>query len=695
MPALLCSAPLAEPVAAAALPSTTTDSLCKKQQQRQQQQHQHTLSPFDLPEIYDQIARHLDRHTLTIVVQVSSQWYNHFIRYLWQRVRVESGTTLDRSRDMLQAFPQLSKHIRHLEWIHLSSSSSNSNNSILESIDLSGLNAETILLSSWTNELNAATLSRFTQSSAHRLSALQMYNMSQVRGDLLKVAGTLKGLRHFTLSMADRDSNRHHQNNRQRSNPSTTSSVSTPLGSQDSSLMLPTTEFTSADALPDLLDACPQLRMIEILELPLPAATTTPAASVIVSEDENDQGQDEEQEQDNEEEKESKMQLEKASPNWVPMQYLSTINLHATAISGSTLTALFARCPNLVKLNLGQSTPLYLSDFHVDPALCMSTLSSLILSGCHFLDGHGFKEIFKATPHLLHLDIPQTNVDDAALAVLGHQCLKLTDLNLDGCHQITDQGIRDMLSHPRPSSSSPTTNNNYNNHYNASETLTQDKYENRRLQCLSVSNCSELTGQGIHHILMTCGGLRSLEFQQPEIMPESLFPHTLETDDDGNQENPSAQPSTQEQEESSITSTVTATVYPTTSDAVDTTTTPTTITPSVSWACTGSLEQLRIKNLNTINPSQTQFLNERLRELSHLKALHIGGSQLELSVLNGLGHQLENLYIDDLAREVDMNDVRWLVDYTPNLTRLWCRQLIRHSEPWKMLRAARTHLKLW
>ncbi|KAG0377316.1 hypothetical protein BGX24_006338 [Mortierella sp. AD032] len=520
--------------------------------------------------------------------------------------------------------------------------------------------------------------------------------MAQVRGDLLKVAGTLKGLRHFTLSMADRDSNRHHHQNRQRSNASTASSVSSLVGSPDP---LPMTEFTSADTLPDLLDACPQLRTIEIVELPLPIATTTPAASVLVSEDEGDQELDQEQEQDNEEE-ESTMQLEKASPNWVPMQYLSTINLHATAISGSTLSALFARCPNLVKLNLGQNTPLYLSDFHVDPALCMSSLSSLMLSGCHFLDGDGYKEVFKATPHLHHLDIPQTNVDDAALAALGHQCLELTDLNLDGCHQITDQGIRDMLSHPRSSSSSPTTNNNYNNYNDVSEAMSQERYENRSLQCLSVSNCSELTGQGIHHILMTCGLLRSLEFQQPEIMPESLFPHTLETDDDDNQENPSVHTFTQEQEDSSVTSTVTATVYPTTSDAVDTTTTTSTATTlstpsSVSWACRGSLEQLRIKNLNTINPSQTQFLNERLRELSHLKALHIGGSQLELSVLNGLGHQLENLYIDDLAREVDVNDVRWLVDYTPNLTRLWCRQLIRHSEPWKMLRAARTHLKLW
>jgi hypothetical protein len=427
------------------------------------------------------------------------------------------------------------------------------------------------------------------------------------------------------------------------------------------------------------------------LDLPLP--TTAIATSSAVSEDDQDQNQDEEYEQNNEEE--SGMHLEKVTPNWTPMHHLTTINLHATAISGTTLTALFARCPNLIKLGLGQNTPLYLSNFHVDPVLSMQTLSTLMLAGCHFLDGHGYKEIFKATPHLLHLDIPQTNVDDAALATLGHQCLELTDLNLDGCHQITDQGIRDMLSHPRPSPSS--TNNNINN--NNLEALPQEKYENHRLQCLSVSNCTELTGQGIHHILMTCGRLRSLEFQQPEIMPESIFPHTLETDDD-EQENPSAptnpvvQEQEQEQEQAAFstltTTTVTASVYPTatTPDAVD--------TSSTSWACKATLEQLRIKSLNTLNPLQTHYLNARLRELPLLKSLHIGGTQLELSILNGLGHQLENLFIDDLAREVDVNDVRWLlVDHTPNLTRLWCRQLIRHSEPWKMVRAARVHLKLW
>lgn len=614
---------------------------------------------------------------------------------------------------MLQAFPHLSQHIRHLEWIHLDPSSNTSHpqqdsTSILDTIDLSNLNAETILLSSWANYLDAATLSKFTQSSAHRLSALQMYNMARVRGDLLKVAGTLPGLRHFTLSLAECDSHKN-QHNQRRSNASMASSSvgsltatsALPSGSEEAELV----EVTSADSLPALMDACPQLRMIEILDLPFP---TSPAASssagVSVFEDQDGDDEDNEEENQEQEKNIDEMLLEKVVPTWVPMHHLTTINLHATAISGSTLTALFARSPQLVKLNLGQNTPLYLSDFEVNPSLCMSKLSTLILSGCHLLDGHGYKEIFKASPNLLHLDIPQTNVDDAALAVLGHQCLELTDLNLDDCFHITDQGIRDMLSHPRPSS--PSSSTNHHNILSDEEPEIQERYENRRLQCLSVSNCTELTGQGIHHILMTCGRLRNLEFQQPEIMPESLFPHTLETDDDAQQqqeENPSAPSATnaQDQEQESATTNVAATVYPSLNVAADTTATPTaptlatTTTASVAWACQGSLEQLRIKNLNVINPDQTRFLNERLRELPRLKALHIGGSQLELSVLNGLGHQLENLYIDDLAREVDIDDVRWLVDHTPNLTRLWCRQLIRHSEPWKMLRSARKHLKLW
>ncbi|KAF9325167.1 hypothetical protein BGZ91_002547 [Linnemannia elongata] len=712
MPALLCSAPLAEPLDHTILPTDST--LCKKQQLSlglRNNNYNRGNNPFDIPEICDHIARHLDRHTLTVVVRVSSHWYAHWIRHLWRRVRVESGTVADKSREMLQAFPQLSQHIRHLEWIHLSSASSSSSSSfptadsILNSIDLSNLNAETILLSSWTNELDASTLSRFTQSSAHRLSALQMYNMAQIRGDLLKVAGTLPQLRHFTLSLTDRDSY-HHNHNRQRSNASS-------VGSPALASTLPTDSeegageeaelvqlVTSADSLPDLMDACPLLRNIEILDLPLPTPGASTSAVVVSDHQEDQEDQDgdgeENQDQDQDHEPEEPTLSEKVVPNWVLMQHLTTINLHATAFSGSTLTALFARSPQLVKLNLGQNSPLYLSDFHLDPSLCMTQLSTLILSGCHFLDGHGYKEIFKASPNLLHLDIPQTNVDDAALAVLGHQCLRLTDLNLDGCLQITDQGIRDMLSHPRPTSPSSFTNNS------SEDGSVQERYENRRLQCLSVSNCTELTGQGIHHILMTCGRLRSLEFQQPEIMPESLFPHNLETDDDEQEENPSAPTTTiaqeqeQTQEESAI---VAASVYPLPEVAVDTTATlptpPTSTTPSVSWACQESLEFLRIKNLNTINTSQSHFLNARLRELSNLKALHIGGSQLELSILNGLGHQLENLYIDDLAREVDVNDVRWLVDHTPNLTRLWCRQLIRHSEPWKMLRAARTHLKLW
>ncbi|KAF9084463.1 hypothetical protein BGX23_010500 [Mortierella sp. AD031] len=715
MPALLCSTPQAEPTA------PTTDLSFKKQQQQQQQQRQ-SLNLFDLPEICDQIAGHLDRQTLTVVVRVSSQWCAHFIRHLWRQVRVESGAK--KCRNMLQAFPHLSKHIRHLEWVHLTSSASSSSSSDsiipLDDIELSSLNAETILFSSWTNELDAATLARFTQSSVHRLSALQLFNMAHIRGDLLEVVATLPTLRHFTLSMAHRDP--HNNHHRQQSGASTSSSVGSPLaasptGNSPTAVSDKVTaeaelvQFTSADSLPALMDACPQLRMIEILDLPTPATQVVPTSVAVSQDEDQDQDQeDENQDQDQEMEGKDTLSLEKAATNWVPMQHLSTINLHATAISGSTLSALFARCPQLVKLNLGQNTPLYLSGFHLDSSLCMSALSTLMLSGCHFLDGHGYKEIFKALPKIHTLDIPQTNVDDAALAVLGHQCLQLTDLDLDGCHQITDQGIRDMLSHPRSSNDT----NGFNNTSAAPSTL--ERYENQQLHFLSVSNCTELTGQGIHHILMTCGRLRSLGFQQPEIMPESLFPHTLETDDDDPQENPSTPIPTESMEPTVNTpATTTATVYPT-FDAVDTTTTttntiPTTTTATTTttdidtelssssdshgaWACNATLEHLRINNLNVLNPYQTRFLNERLRELAQLKVLHIGGSQLELSILNGLGH-LENLYIDDLAREVDLEDVRWLVDHTPNLTRLWCRQLIRHSEPWKLLRDARKHLKLW
>ncbi|KAF8939213.1 hypothetical protein EDD21DRAFT_402641 [Dissophora ornata] len=660
MPALLCSETITDST------SVTTTSLASIIKKRQQLQLRNT-DIFDLSEICDLIAIHFDRKTLAAAVRVSSQWYATWIRHLWRRVRIESG--IANTSNLLQVFPRLSRHIRQLEWIHLTESSVPTS-SILRPVDFSALNLHSLLLSSWTNGLDAATLSRLVESSAHRLRVLQLHNMSSARGDLLKVAGSLRKLRHFSLTMTEQDSG--HNHSRQRSTASTTSIASTSSalltlaspsspnsaqdGVTDGAELL---ECTSTDSLPALMDACPELRTIELLDLRSDPATTD-AATGSAADTEN-----------------KEPILKKL---WMPMPHLTTINLHATTISGSILSVLFARSPQLIKLNLGQNSPLYLSGFHIDPLLSMGSLSTLLLSHCHFLDGHGFKEIFKASPHLSTLDIPQTNVDDAALGVLGHQCIQLADLNLDGCQQITDQGIRDMLSHrPTPNTSD-----------NQSKTLTtsnahQGAYRNYNLHCLSVSNCTELTGQGVHHILMTCAQLRSLEVQQPELMPESLFPRTLESDQD--MENPSAAPLEDQANEHS-------TIYPEAESETSNNETET-VPSSLSWACHSTLELLRIKNLNFINPEQTRFLNERLRELSQLKVLHIGGSQLELSVLNGLGHQLENLYIDDLAREVDLDDVRWLVDHTPNLTRLWCRQLIRHSEPWKLLRGARKHLKLW
>ncbi|KAF9357229.1 hypothetical protein BGX26_004030 [Mortierella sp. AD094] len=655
MPALLCSETMEQSIVA------WKQLLLEQQQQhqQQQQQQQQSCNIFVLPEICDLIAGYLDKHSLTVAVRVSSTWYASWIRHIWRRARVETGTTMN--LNMMQAFPRLSQHIRQLEWIHLSDSSIEAS-SIVQSVDMSALNLHNLLLSSWSSELDSTTLESLVKSSTGRLSILQLHNMSSIRGDLLKVAGSLSKLRHLGLTMADQDSLRRHH--RQRSSGSTTSTASSELATvtpnshsavQDKVTTESELEFTNADALPDLMDSCPQLRTIELIELP---ARTT-------AEKDTDKGQ--------------------VPQQWQPMLHLTIINLHATAISGSTLSILFNRCPQLIKLDFGQTSPLYLSGFHLERTVSMEALSSLALSKCHFLDGHGFKEIFKASPNLSILDIPQTNVDDSALGVLGHQCYHLEDLNMDGCQQITDQGIRDMLSYR------PMAKNDDGHNSTGVSTAQQGPYQNYNLRCLSVSDCTELTGQGIHHILMTCARLKSLEVQQPELHPESLFPHTLESDQD--QEDPDS-PTAPVSETADSQPNETTTLYPEAehelqNNEVDTT------TSTLPWACHSTLEILRIKNLNFINQEQTRFLNSRLRELSQLKVLHIGGSQLELSILNGLGHQLENLYIDDLAREVDLNDVRWLVDHTPNLTRLWCRQLIRHSEPWKLLRGARKHLKLW
>ncbi|KAF9951455.1 hypothetical protein BGZ72_007036 [Mortierella alpina] len=582
---------------------------------------------------------------------------------------------------MVGAFPRLSQHIRQLEWIHLDDSTIS-----LDSADLSRLNVQSLLLSSWSVELDEPTLARFVRSSASRLSALQLHNMARIRGDLLRVATSVPNLQHLYLTMADTDGSRHHPRQRTHPSPAMTSSAELAAASPSSSPLAvldrvtPASELavTCADSLPALLDACPQLRTIELRGLPAPAHCTTAVA---------DPG--------------SELADGALRPTALPlvtMKQLTIINLHASAVTGSTLSTLFTRCPQLVKLDLGQTSPLYLSGLHLDPHLSMSALSTLLLSDCHFIDGHGFKEIFKASPSLLVLEIPKTNIDDSALAVLGHHCEHLMDLNLDGCLHITDQGVRDMLSH-RPR----TSKDMHHQQIIGADATLQGPYQNHNLQCLTVSNCTELTGQGIHHILMTCAGLRNLEIQQPEIMPESLFPHTLETDEDDEQPSPTTPATLTEHTsmpEEDETTSLMASVYPlATAETVETAGTDDdgddVVSNSPPWACSSTLETLRIKNLNVINQEQTRFLNARLRELSQLKVLHIGGSQLELSVLNGLGHQLENLYIDDLAREVDLEDVRWLVDHTPNLTRLWCRQLIRYSEPWKLLRGARKHLKLW
>ncbi|KAF9208816.1 hypothetical protein BGZ59_010429 [Podila verticillata] len=591
---------------------------------------------FAIPELCDLIAPHLSLHDLAITVRVSSQWYQNFVRHLWKTVTVANPASLP----ILALLPELGHHIRTLNWANLTPHWNM--RQALAGIDLSSLALRRLQIVNC-QTLQGPILEQLI-SSSQQLDSLRMHNIGKVQGNILRIAATLPQLQQLTLMM---DEDTCHK----RSQPVTPAEPEQSPGRLEFIEDDTTLEITSADSLPELMDACPRLHTIELIGIP----------SVALPKDDGDH---KEQNVDEEVLLEGKRSLEFLTP----MRYLTSINLHSTAISGSTLSSLLNRCTRLAKLDLSQTTPLFITGLHLDASTTLPDLETLMLSGCHFLDGHGFKELFCATRQVLTLELSDTNIDNSGLAALGRYCSKVLDLGLNNCHQITDQGVRDLLSYP------PTNNNNNM----AVETTKEEEepYRNYTLHTLTISNCSELTGQGIQHVLTTCAALRSLAFQQPEIGPESMFPHVLQNDDDddndeGAQENNNTL---------------------TTNEEASTTEHGSTTTDS--WACHKTLELLQIKRLNTVNPLQRQYLNARLRELTQLRVLHIGGRQLELRVLDGLGHRLEHLYVDQLAREVDLADVQWLVDHTPNLTRLWCRQLIRHSEPWKVLRA-RKGLKLW
>ncbi|KAF9414895.1 hypothetical protein BGZ94_000244, partial [Podila epigama] len=705
---------------------------------------------FMLPEICDLIAAHLSQHSLAMAVQVSSQWYSTFIRHLWMTVSLSSCNT-PTSLSILSTLPTLGHHIRTLYFSNLSpttttttttdadtstSTSTDDNEdssswtlkSALQEIDLSSLALAHLYLAKCPT-LHASVVERLVASSAHKLATLRMHRIERIQGDLLRIAAGLPQLRQLSLTVENEDGPGHRHG--RPSHPVTPAELvvpaatspthqlqqqqlqqlqqhlqqsiftSEPTGDMDEQdkeaddvVSAVGFEITSADSIPALLDACPKLQTIELVGLASAALTSSLSLETVASDSDSNTTVDT-----------HTSALFKA--NLQQMQYLTAINLHSTTLSGTTLSAIFNRCQHLTSLDLNQSSPLFLTGLMLNEDTVLTKLTTLHLSGCRFLDGHGFKEIFRASPNVMTLELSDTNVDNEGMAALGRYCRFIIDLCLNNCHQITDQGIRDYLGHSPLEeqqqhgyhSGYHSGHHHHHHHHHPNHQQDLPPYQNYTLQCLSMFNCTELTGQGIRHILATCAALKSLAFQQPEIMPQSMFPHELHADEEDEEvANATEETSTtasgqvQGQEDSHHQE-----GQSTDSVELESTTTTANIPESASipWACQGTLEMLRIKNLDVINKTQMQYLNARLRELSQLKVLHIGGSQLELSVLNGLGHRLENLYISDLAREVDVNDVRWLVDHTPNLTRLWCRQLIRHSEPWKMLRGARKHLKLW
>ncbi|KAG0253241.1 hypothetical protein DFQ27_007525 [Actinomortierella ambigua] len=579
---------------------------------------------LEVSEIADQIAGYLDPRSLCSTARVSRQWHAISLRHLWRETHLDRSVPSKEGVQLIH-FPTLSGFIRHLTL-------SGYNNPTRYPLSLAA--PETLHLHSLTiegcSELDAEALYNILDNSVNHLGHLQLLDVSCLQSNPFALSpsssNTFKNLEQLRLVRAEGGT------------PALTTTLTDEVLTQSGEEQAVTTVTSIApftDHLIDFLRRAPALKSLTAQGIKEHGDNVEPSVISLATR---------------------------------PHLSLTYLDLHDSTVSGATFGRLLATCPNLVSVNLNHTNDTHFMAGMVIPkgttALHIKTLS---LHGCHFTDGHGFKELFRFASHVEKLNLACSNVDDEALAVLGHSMVGiLLDLSLQGCHQITDEGIRELLAHRLGDS----------------------------LQHLDIAECTELTGRGIHSVLRSCSRLVSLDISQPDILPLSMLhlEHVDEDDEDGS-EGVDVQ---QEQEQQEVAGQHVAPL-PTIADSD--TALATLEAVHVPWACKDTLEWLRITKLDALERRHLQMLNEHLCDLVHLRALHIGGSKLELCVLNGLGQHsvlLRQLFIDDLAREVTMEDLPYLMtENTPHLDRLWCRHLVRYSEPWSKLRQERKSIKLW
>ncbi|KAG0241582.1 hypothetical protein BGW41_005742 [Actinomortierella wolfii] len=612
---------------------------------------------LQISEIADKIAGYLDRGTLCSTARVSRQWHAVSMRHLWRK------THLDRSNPSKEAvqlinFPALASYVRHLTL-------SGYGNPVHHPLSLAApatLHFHSLKIFRC-SELDAEALYDILDHSVNHLGQLQLLDVSSLRSNpfVSSSPSTFKHLEQFTLVMTaegggDSPPVNSNSNVSQPSNETgltdevltgTTSGAVTAVtpahqaeteldDNHPGSQQQPETVVLYTDHLAGFLDKAPSIRSLTAQGIASSYATHAGMA---------------------------------ISPILRPHLSLTNLDLHDSIVSGATLGQLLAKCPNLASLSISHTNNThFLTGLVIPKCTTARHLKTLLMQGCFFTDGHGFKELFRFACHVEKLDISRSNVNDEDLAVLGHNMASsLQDLNLQGCQEITDEGIRELLA----------------------------RRLGEKLQHLVLAECTELTGRSVHNVLHSCSQLVSLDISQPDILPLSMFHLEQEDDDDeeGGEEGIESLQQQGQQEDAETSDANPAATVNSTDAAVATE------AEHIPWACKNTLEWLRIKKLDVLEQRHLTMLKNHLHDLEHLRALHIGGSKLELSVLDGMGQRsirLQQLFIDELVRDVTMEDLQHLrTENTPHLVRLWCRNLTRFSEPWLKLREERPNLKMW
>ena len=173
------------------------------------------------------------------------------------------------------------------------------------------------------------------------------------------------------------------------------------------------------------------------------------------------------------------------------------------------IVGLLSAITSLTELHIYETPHLYDEDLELIGGNLL--LTDLSLNGCSSIGDEGIKYLWSSIANLTSLDLSGTSVTDKSMKLVASICTSLVDLNVSACRSVTDIGLVEV-SKNCPSFCRLTVNDDPSSTGSMTDVGLRLLAEHcPNLELLRISSCPQVTDIGIKEIALHCTKLSELD----------------------------------------------------------------------------------------------------------------------------------------------------------------------------------------